>query len=117
MSTVESVRSGRATYAPDVDAWTNRIHRDDAARAILHVLGLDEPPAVLNVVDGAPTPRREVLAWLAERLGAPTPVATTDHASRPGFTDKRVSSARLAATGFRFEYPSYREGYAALLDG
>ena len=29
--------------------------------------------------------------------------------------NKRCSNARLLATGFRFRYPSYREGYEALL--
>lgn len=112
---IESVRSRRATYAPGSTQWTNRIHRDDAARAIEHVLSLDAPPGVLNVVDRGAAPRREVLEWLAERLGAPAPRASEASERRSGPTDKRVSSDRLVATGFEHRYPTYREGYAAVL--
>ena len=34
----------------------------------------------------------------------------------PGRGSKRCSSARLQASGYRFIYPGYREGYAAVLD-
>ncbi|MEM6671668.1 MAG: SDR family oxidoreductase [Planctomycetota bacterium] len=109
---VDSVRAGRATYPEEGPGWTNRIHRDDAARAILFTLRLDDPPAALNVVDPNPTRRREVLEWLAERIGAPTPVSAPG-AARGG--DKRVDSSRLETLGFTFDHPSFREGYAELL--
>ncbi len=98
--------------------YTNRIHRDDAAAALAHLAGLPEALDCLVGVDSEPAPQREVLAWLAERLGAArseaprTPVPTSARRARGS---KRCRNTRLLGTGFRFRYPSYREGYAALL--
>ena len=68
-------------------------------------------------VDDAPVTELEVLEWLAARLGAPAPrrVSEADAASRGA--GKRCSNARLRASGYRFRYPTYREGYAAVLSG
>ena len=109
---LDSVRSGRATCPPD-PTYTNRIHRDDAAGAIRHLLDLAEPPEVVLGVDTEPAERCEVLTWMAEQLGAPAP--TTGPGSNRG--NKRASSARLQATGFAFRYPTFREGYRTILDG
>jgi hypothetical protein len=54
-----------------------------------------------------------VVRWLADRMGAPPPPAGPGPAARSG--NKRVANARLRATGFALRYPSYRDGYAALL--
>jgi nucleoside-diphosphate-sugar epimerase len=107
------VRRGGAACAPGPPAYTNRIHRDDAAAAIVHLLGLPAPPDVVNVVDDDPAPRCEVLRWLAARLGAPPP--PEGPASGAGRGNKRVANGRLRATGFAPRYPSYRDGYAALI--
>lgn len=89
--------------------WTNRIHRDDAAAAVVHVLTLAQVPHPLYVgTDDEPALLGDVAAHLAHRLGAPAPPAT-DVARATG---KRLSNARLRATGWVPSYPSYREGYA-----
>ncbi len=61
-------------------------------------LGTDDEPALLG----------DVAAHLAHRLGAPSP-PETDLARATG---KRLSNARLRATGWVPTYPSHREGYA-----
>lgn len=109
---VDQVRAGEATCAPG--QWTNRIHRDDAAAAIVHVLGLDDLPTVLNVVDDTPVEKCEVLRWLADELGAPAPTVD-EGAGRSRGSAKRVSNALLRSTGFRPAFPSFREGYGAML--
>ena len=83
--------------------------------------GADHPP-VLNVVDPHPTRRSEVLTWLATQLAAELVVSTEASVppgggARPRSGDRRVSSRRLASTGFEFQYPSFREGYRELLGG
>lgn len=102
---------------PAIDEWTNRIHVHDGARAVLHVLGLTEVAPVYNVVDEAPSKRAEVLGFIAERLGIDAPAVDPRRRPGPRGAGKRVSSARLAATGFRWSYPSYREGYGELVGG
>ncbi len=109
---IDSVRAGEATCPPE-PTFTNRIHRDDAAGAIRHLLTLDEPAEVYVGVDTDPAERCEVLTWMAEQLGVPAP-GTGPGSSRG---NKRASSARLQATGYTFRYPTFREGYRAILDG
>lgn len=108
---VDAVRAGEATCPPE-PTYTNRIHRDDAAGAIRHLLALPDPDEVYLGVDTDPAERCEVLTWLAEQLGVPAPV------TGPGSTrgNKRASSARLQASGYRFRHPTFREGYRAMLD-
>ena len=117
-SLVERVRSGAARVSPGSARFTNRIHRDDAAAALAHLAALPAAPSCHLGVDCAPAPEAEVLAWLAERLGVAPPCEDAPPAreeTRRATGNKRCSNARLLATGFRFRYPTYREGYEALL--
>ena len=107
------VRAGAAEL-PRAPHYTNRIHRDDAARACAHLLALPAPAPCYVGVDREPADQAEVLRWLAHRLGAPPPRGHHDPAAPP--TGKRCSSARLCATSFTFAFPTYRDGYAALID-
>ena len=77
------------------------------------------PVVVLNKVDVAASDAQDpsaVCAPLADRLGVPAPPFARRAREGRRATDKRCSNARLLATGFRLRYPTYREGYAALLD-
>jgi nucleoside-diphosphate-sugar epimerase len=109
---VEQVRRGEATCVPGV--VTNRVHRDDAVAAIAHVLESARPPAVVNVVDDDPAERCAVLRWLADRLGAPAPAVVSGDA-RTRTDNKRVSNALLRSFGWVPRFPTFREGYAAVL--
>ncbi|MBW3657595.1 MAG: SDR family oxidoreductase [Actinobacteria bacterium] len=109
---IDEVRAGEATYPPE-DVHTNRIHRDDCAGALAHLLTIGTRAPVYVGVDDEPALRREVLTWLAERLDAPPPRAAPGQRTRGG--DKRCSNARLRASGYDLAFPSYRDGYAAML--
>jgi len=97
--------------------WGNRIHIDDAARALAHVLRLQRPPKLLCVSDDQPARDDVVLAHLRMLLNLPEPVthqpitAGTESAER----GRRVSNQQLRSTGFALRYPSFAVGYAALL--
>jgi hypothetical protein len=98
--------------------YGNRVHREDAAGALRHLLGLDDPAPVYNGVDGEGAPLREVYAWVAHRAGEPDPCDDVDPADvrtegRRG-TNKRVSNQRLLDSGYTFIYPSFRDGYSEL---
>jgi nucleoside-diphosphate-sugar epimerase len=114
-SLVERVRDGAARASR---GFTNRIHRDDAAAALAHLAELRGAAACYVGVDSEPAPEAEVLAWLARRLGVAVPPGEEARVAGEGALargNKRCSNARLLATGFRFRYPTYREGYQALL--
>jgi nucleoside-diphosphate-sugar epimerase len=96
-------------------AWTNRIHVEDAARALVHVLDLATPADCYVVVDEAPALECEVVAWLARQLGVTATSTIGDVSPSRAGGNRRVSSARLAASGFRWNYPTFQFGYSALI--
>ncbi len=111
---VERVRTGAARL-PSTPLFSNRIHRDDCAGALLHLLALAAPERLYLGVDREPADQREVIAWLAARLGVAIPGAgDAADAHRPRGS-KRCSSDRLTSSGYTFRYPTYREGYAPLV--
>ena len=98
--------------------FTNRIHVRDAAGAISHLLerhfdGQTVEPRYL-VCDSNPASGMEVRQWLAVRLGV-DPAGLLPNASERG-GNKRCRNQRLLDSGYRLLYPSYRDGYGALLD-
>lgn len=114
---VRMVRSRTPVSLKGRAAITNRIHRDDCARALQHLAGQPALAPLYLGSDEAPTPMGEILDWIAERLGVPAlPVGDGEGESLQRGGNKRISSARLRGEGFRFRYPTYREGFAAILD-
>lgn len=113
---MDRVRDGRPVQV-DPPAYTNRIHRDDCAAVLAHLVGMklagSEVPRRVLASDDDPAPMSEVVSWLADRLGvAQPPAAAPDpHASR----NKRCRNVLLKELGYRFLYPSYRNGYGRLL--
>lgn len=106
---LDKVREGRSSR----DRWTNRIHRDDAAAALGHLVTSVDAPPIVNVTDTESATNATVLGWLADRMGLPTPpVEVADGA--PG--GKRVDGSLLASTGFVHTFATFRDGYAAMLD-
>ena len=114
---IDTVRAGRAEVEEGPPRYTNRIHRDDCAGALAHLMKMDAPDEVYIGVDDEPADRRNVLIWLADRLDVQHPRETgvAEAPSARAATNKRCSNARLKSTGYRFLYPSYREGYAEMI--
>lgn len=97
--------------------YTNRIHSDDAARAIAHLItrhhtGYELAPMYI-VSDDEPADQADIVRWVQQQVpvaSVPTPPLL---ARRAG--SKRCNNGALKATGFSFRYPSYREGYGPVL--
>ena len=76
---IDAVRAGRATVRPGPPRWTNRIHRDDAARALQHLIARSLAGAPLDPVyigvDDEPADEAAVLRWLAAPPGCAPPAS------------------------------------------
>jgi nucleoside-diphosphate-sugar epimerase len=110
---LERLRTGQVRVPRALPHWANRIHIDDAAAAIVHLLELADPLSLYVGVDSTPLPLDVLYDYLAGLVGAPLP---GDGQAPPGVGSKRLSNARLRASGFRPHWPDAREGYAALVD-
>jgi nucleoside-diphosphate-sugar epimerase len=112
--TIDLVRSGDAACPDGPDDYTNRIHRHDAAGLIAHLLASSAPvPETVLGVDTEPARRCEVYRWIARALALAPPRLVTPSAGQRG--GKRCSSALVVRMGYRLAYPTYREGYGALI--
>ena len=116
-SLIEQVRRGEIAWDNASSVYFNRIHRDDAAGALRHLMTLPDPEPIYLGVDHEPTTLAVLLDWLAQALGVPptrpgesSKVRTARHPA-----DKRCRNAKLVASGYVFRYPTFREGYTALL--
>jgi nucleoside-diphosphate-sugar epimerase len=118
-SLIERVRQGLAACREGPPLYTNRIHRDDCAGALHHLMTLSDPEALYVAADHEPADYCDVLRWLAGQLGAPMPrvEAAPGADTRRHRTNKRCRNGKLVASSYIFQYPTFREGYAELLAG
>ena len=111
-SVIERARRGELTV-PTEPLFTNRIHRNDAAACVRHLLQIDNPRSIYVGVDDEPVEQGEFHRWICAELGVEPPVRGSS--AEPARGSKRCSNARLRASGFAFGYPTFREGYGELL--
>ncbi|WP_110669796.1 SDR family oxidoreductase [Salinicola halophilus] len=113
---IRQVKEGRIAAA-NPPMYSNRIHRDDCAGVLGHLIGLalDDKPLepIYLASDGDAAPLHEVMAWIAQRLKVETPEVIQSPLRRR--SSKRCNNARLIESGYRFHYPSFREGYEDVL--
>ena len=113
---IRQVGEGRIAPASPV-MYSNRIHRDDCAGVLAHLIGRHLAGESLEALylgsDCEPAPLHEVMAWLATQLK----VEATETIQSPlrRRASKRCDNTRLIESGYRFRYPTYREGYSHVL--
>ena len=114
---LSQVRQGYRV-AEEPPLYGNRIHVEDAARLLEFILQTDARGETLQShyigVDDAPAPLAEVVAWLRTYLGV-TEWSDEQRVRRTG--SKRCSNARARALGWVPQYASFKDGYAAILEG
>ncbi len=114
---INLVKSSKARIVENAERYTNRIHRDDCARMLQHILKLENPKPLYLGVDNEPSDASDVYRWLAKELGV-DPLAkerwSEEELAAKG-QGKRGMNNLIRAEGFQFSYPSFREGYQAIL--
>ncbi len=104
---------------PQPPRYSNRIHRDDVVGILQFLLALAANDASLEnlylAVDAEPTSIAEVEQWFCTQLGIDYAALTEQEGELRG-GNRRCSSQRLQDLGYRFMYPTYREGLRALLN-
>ncbi|MFC4274918.1 NAD-dependent epimerase/dehydratase family protein [Achromobacter aloeverae] len=110
---LERLRQGVARAPRRAAHWANRMHVDDAAAAIAHLVRLADALPVYLGADDTPLPLDVLYDHLAGLLGAPLPL---DGPPPAGVGSKRMRNARLRASGLRLAWPDARDGYASLIE-
>jgi nucleoside-diphosphate-sugar epimerase len=111
----EKLRRGEAVIEGDGLRWINQIHQRDLVAALAHLIGAGAPGEIYNATDDTPVTYLDYYAWCSEFLVQPMPPHGPVNTQRKrGLTNKRVSNAKLRATGWTPLYPSFREGLSAM---
>lgn len=111
---IEQVKQTRASAST---AYTNRIHADDCAGVLAHLIQLSRHQSLSSLYlasDCYPTPMIDVVRWIAAQLGIEK-FLSAEAINERG--NKRISNQRLLQTGYQFIYRDYREGYMQILRG
>jgi nucleoside-diphosphate-sugar epimerase len=110
---IDRVRSGALALGPGDELWMNFCHVEDAATFAVAALDRGQSGAIYHGTDSAPARRREVIAWIAQKLGLEPKHSSTAGALGP---HRRVLGDRSRAVlGVTLRYPSFREGMAPLV--
>jgi nucleoside-diphosphate-sugar epimerase len=100
--------TGEAVIEEDGRRFLNQIHRDDAAGAIHHLATSGVRGGLFNVCDSKPLTQLECHRELARIFDRPLPPSGPRDLNRKrGWTHKRVSNARLIATGWQPRFPCF----------
>ena len=115
--------------------YTARCHVADISRALLASMNQPNPGSIYNVVDDHPASRAEAMHFARQLLagesattadrpkmqpsqGAPADVASLDPAVGGVLGEKRVRNHKIKSElSISWEFPSYREGLAAIHAG
>jgi nucleoside-diphosphate-sugar epimerase len=99
--------SGEAVIEGDGMRLINQVHRDDIATA-LKTLAEQGKAGIYNVADSTSMAQRDLYAGLSQRFQMPLPPEGPINPNRKrGWTSKRVSNAKLRASGWALQYPSF----------
>jgi len=122
-------RLERYLEGPVTEGYLNMVHRADAAGAVAFLLTEDRARnEVVLVTDDEPADKWAFADWLAAECGVDQPPKRTKAerlaegdlsaaGKRRVKTSKRCSNDYLRDLGYEFEYPTFREGYRAAIEG
>ena len=109
--------SGEAVIEEDGRRFLNQIHRDDAAPALLRLASQisNLKSQIFNLSDSRPLTQLECYTGLARLFSKHLPPSGPRDLNRKrGWTHKRVSNAKLRATGWEPRYPCFLDAAAAI---
>jgi len=121
-------RLERYIDGPITEGYLNMVHRADAAGAVAHLLTADRArDDVVLVTDDEPVDKWTFADWLADECGVDSPPKRTKQqrltdeslstaARRRITTSKRCSNETLRELGYSLQYPTFRDGYRAVVD-
>lgn len=123
-SPIDRLRSGKDEQMVKPGQVFSRIHVQDLASGLMALIEHPHLSGVFNLCDDEPAPPETVMDFAADLIGVKRPEhVTLDEAdasamARSFYSEcKRVPNAKLkAATGWRPQYPTYREGLTAILN-
>ena len=112
---IDQVCSGEAKVTGK-PFYTNRIHRDDCAGVLRHLRTTSYGHNLYLGTDCKPATKDEVIQYIASICQVEARHRDTSEPPPPQRrSSKRLSNKRLLDSGYLFKFPTFREGYRAIL--
>lgn len=113
---INQIAEGKLKYTLG-KAYTNRIHQEDCAHVIKHLMLKENDENKIYIgVDSEPIDLNEIITWTTNFLGlAPAEMSIKQEVNMLR-GNKRCSNKLLLNSGYTFIYPSFREGFRAILE-
>jgi len=139
---ISALREGRIRLLNDGENWQSRIHRDDLVQVLVAAMDRAAPSSVYLAVDDLPCQQRDFYTEIAGASGAPAPLSLEVNAARAfgvfgramnvlaGERQYQLSENVIGLVsgnyyclndlikselGVTLQYPTFREGYRAIL--
>lgn len=110
---LNQVKAGKGRPA-EPKQWSNRIHSEDCAGVLAHLIDLLDRGQTLQPIylasDSEPVTQHQLRKWLATQMRVKLVEETVELGAV-----RRCSNRQLLESGYRFKYPTYREGYLSLI--
>ncbi len=90
--------------------WSNRIHIDDLASFLAHLLHVEHAEKSYIVSNNQPSLLHETIQWFQRQLNLPELVLQSD-----GCSGKRIYATRMAEMGFQLQHKDCFEDYLEML--
>ena len=90
--------------------WSNRIHIDDLANFLAHLLHVEHAEKSYIVSNNQPSLLHETIQWFQRHLHLPELVLQSD-----GCSGKRIYATRMAEMGFQLQHKDCFEDYLEIL--
>ncbi len=91
--------------------WSNSIHAQDAANAVVHLMRVADSKLYL-ISDKQPITMQEKIAAICQQLDLPAAQAMQPAQT----TGKRIATKKLEASGFQWLYPNATLGYQSITE-
>ncbi len=112
---IQSVKQGDS-FQKHPPHYTNRIHQEDCVGVlellVNKLLHNQELEPIYLCSDDEPAPIYDVASWIAHQLDRPVPNIKKSSGT---IQNKRCLNTAIKQLGYRFKYPSYKNGYATVL--
>ncbi|MGX9146500.1 SDR family oxidoreductase [Mesorhizobium sp. 128a] len=112
-----NLENGSARRLVKPDQVFNRIHCDDIAGALWHLIA-GNTGGIFNITDDEPAPPQDVVTYAASLMGVEPPpeipfeTAQLSPMARSFYGEnKRVANTAIKAEGYRFRFPDYRQAF------
>ena len=90
--------------------WSNRIHIDDLASFLAHLLHVEHAEKSYIVSNNQPSLLHETIQWFQRQLNLPELVLQSDE-----YSGKRIYATRMAEMGFQLQHKDCFEDYLEML--